>query len=119
MQRDNERISALTAEIDKLQAELGYEQEDRELTLKMTTNCIDSKDEDAEEIVNKHIRLLHSYNEAKDATQVYWLVASSFCLLLKLYGKIILGKVCLQRISSIEIRLNILWVACRTKRDDC
>ena len=71
MQRDNDRISALTAEIDKLQAELGYEQENRELTLKMTTNCIDSKNEDAEEIVNKHIRLLHSYNEAKDATQVY------------------------------------------------
>ncbi|PAV22583.1 hypothetical protein PNOK_0254000 [Pyrrhoderma noxium] len=50
-QQDNERINALTAEIDKLQAELG-------------------RDDDAEEIVNKHIKLLHSYNEAKDATQI-------------------------------------------------
>ena len=28
------------------------------------------EDEDAEKIVNKHIKLLHEYNEAKDATQV-------------------------------------------------
>ena len=36
-----------------------------------------SEEEDAELIVKKHIALLHSYNEAKDATQVlverfYW-----------------------------------------------
>jgi hypothetical protein len=28
------------------------------------------REEDAEKTVNKHIKLLHRYNEAKDATQV-------------------------------------------------
>lgn len=29
-----------------------------------------SEDEDAEKIVSRHIKLLHRYNEAKDAAQV-------------------------------------------------
>ena len=29
-----------------------------------------SEDENAEKIVSRHIKLLHKYNEAKDATQV-------------------------------------------------
>ncbi|GLB43543.1 putative swi5 [Lyophyllum shimeji] len=45
------RISALLAEIDKLQRELG-------------------EHEDAEKIAKHHIQLLHRYNEAKDATQI-------------------------------------------------
>ncbi|KAJ4488576.1 hypothetical protein J3R30DRAFT_3242416, partial [Lentinula aciculospora] len=45
------RISELQAEVDRLQEELG-------------------QDKDAEKIVNKHIKLLHRYNEAKDAAQV-------------------------------------------------
>ncbi|KAF8079134.1 hypothetical protein FPV67DRAFT_1663788 [Lyophyllum atratum] len=44
------RLSALQAEVDSLQAELG-------------------EHEDAEKIVKHHIKLLHRYNEAKDATQ--------------------------------------------------
>ncbi|KAJ3877129.1 DNA repair protein [Lentinula edodes] len=45
------RITQLEAEVDRLQQELG-------------------QDEDAEKIVNKHIKLLHRYNEAKDAAQM-------------------------------------------------
>ena len=37
-------------------------------------------DEDAEGIVNRHIKLLHEYNEAKDATQVSIYYAN--CLIL-------------------------------------
>jgi len=44
------RIAVLQAEIDKLQETLGGE--------------------DADVIVQGHIKLLHDYNEAKDATQV-------------------------------------------------
>ncbi|KAJ3762608.1 Swi5-domain-containing protein [Lentinula raphanica] len=33
-------------------------------------NIITSQGEDAEKIVNQHIKLLHRYNEAKDATQI-------------------------------------------------
>ncbi|EEB93746.1 hypothetical protein MPER_07561 [Moniliophthora perniciosa FA553] len=45
------RVAALQAEVDRLQQELGpYE--------------------DAEKIVDRHIKLLHQYNEAKDATQI-------------------------------------------------
>ncbi|KAI0801385.1 DNA repair protein [Fomes fomentarius] len=44
------RIEALQAEIDELQKVLG-------------------ENEDAEQIVSRHIKLLHQYNEAKDATQ--------------------------------------------------
>ncbi|TDL26398.1 Swi5-domain-containing protein [Rickenella mellea] len=43
-------IESLETEIATLQAELG--------------------DEDAEKVVKKHIKLLHEYNEAKDATQI-------------------------------------------------
>ncbi|PPQ63284.1 hypothetical protein CVT24_006809 [Panaeolus cyanescens] len=42
---------ALQLEIDRLQAQLGH-------------------DQDAEAIVKRHIALLHRYNEAKDATQI-------------------------------------------------
>ncbi|KAI0284841.1 hypothetical protein BC826DRAFT_942158 [Russula brevipes] len=45
------RISELEAEIAGLQKELGL-------------------GEDAQKIVSRHIKLLHRYNEAKDATQV-------------------------------------------------
>ncbi|KAL1745952.1 hypothetical protein HDZ31DRAFT_81552 [Schizophyllum fasciatum] len=45
------RVAELEAEVARLQAELGA-------------------DVDAERIVKKHIKLLHKYNEAKDATQV-------------------------------------------------
>ncbi|KAI0280532.1 hypothetical protein BGY98DRAFT_914655 [Russula aff. rugulosa BPL654] len=45
------RISELEAEVAELQKELGL-------------------GEDAQQIVSRHIKLLHRYNEAKDATQV-------------------------------------------------
>ncbi|ESK89348.1 rolly protein [Moniliophthora roreri MCA 2997] len=45
------RVAALQAEVDRLQQELGPH-------------------EDAEKIVDRHIKLLHQYNEAKDATQM-------------------------------------------------
>ncbi|KAI0370048.1 hypothetical protein BV20DRAFT_967037 [Pilatotrama ljubarskyi] len=45
------RIQALQAEIEELQKVLG-------------------ENEDAGRIVSRHIKLLHRYNEAKDATQI-------------------------------------------------
>ncbi|KAJ6489621.1 DNA repair protein [Mycena vitilis] len=45
------RLAALQAEVESLEKELG-------------------EHEDAEAIVKKHIKLLHRYNEAKDATQI-------------------------------------------------
>ncbi|KAJ7919357.1 DNA repair protein [Mycena leptocephala] len=45
------RIAALQAEVESLEKELG-------------------EHEDADAIVKKHIKLLHRYNEAKDATQI-------------------------------------------------
>ncbi|KAI0937370.1 hypothetical protein AcW1_001369 [Taiwanofungus camphoratus] len=48
------RIAALQAEVDELQKVLG-------------------EDEDVELIVSRHIKLLHQYNEAKDAAQVRFL----------------------------------------------
>ncbi|KAJ7686864.1 DNA repair protein [Mycena rosella] len=45
------RIAALQAEVESLQKELG-------------------ENKDAEAITKKHIKLLHCYNEAKDATQL-------------------------------------------------
>ncbi|KAJ3741695.1 DNA repair protein [Lentinula boryana] len=50
-QTQEARISELQAEVERLQAELG-------------------QDEDAEKIVHNHIKLLHQYNEAKDAAQI-------------------------------------------------
>ncbi|EGN93724.1 hypothetical protein SERLA73DRAFT_18032, partial [Serpula lacrymans var. lacrymans S7.3] len=44
-------VSKLQAQVDELQQVLG-------------------ENEDAEKIVSKHIKLLHRYNEAKDATQI-------------------------------------------------
>ncbi|KAI0673935.1 DNA repair protein [Trametes maxima] len=45
------RIEALQAEVNELQKTLG-------------------EGENAEQIVGRHIKLLHRYNEAKDATQI-------------------------------------------------
>ncbi|KAN0100140.1 DNA repair protein [Tylopilus felleus] len=49
--KQQEYAAKLQAQIDELQERLG-------------TN------ENAEEIVSRHIKLLHRYNEAKDATQI-------------------------------------------------
>jgi len=51
LQKQEERIAALQAEIETLQRELG-------------------EGVDAEAIVKRQINLLHRYNEAKDATQI-------------------------------------------------
>lgn len=48
------RVATLQAEIDRLQEELG-------------------EGVDANEVVKRHIVLLHRYNEAKDATQASFL----------------------------------------------
>ncbi|KZT01142.1 uncharacterized protein LAESUDRAFT_707840 [Laetiporus sulphureus 93-53] len=45
------RIAAIEAEIDEIQKQLG-------------------EGEDAKEIVSRHIKLLHRYNETKDAAQI-------------------------------------------------
>ncbi|KAI6136141.1 DNA repair protein [Pisolithus thermaeus] len=50
-QKQREYVEQLQAEINALQARLG-------------------EDEKAETIVSNHIKLLHRYNEAKDATQI-------------------------------------------------
>ncbi|KAF8131555.1 DNA repair protein [Boletus edulis] len=50
-QKQQEYVAKLEAEIDALQTRLGQH-------------------ENAEEIVSRHIKLLHRYNEAKDATQI-------------------------------------------------
>ncbi|KAH7885586.1 hypothetical protein F5I97DRAFT_1887139 [Phlebopus sp. FC_14] len=49
--KQQEHIAKLQAEIDALQARLGA-------------------NENAEQMVSNHIKLLHRYNEAKDATQI-------------------------------------------------
>ncbi|KZV67481.1 hypothetical protein PENSPDRAFT_611342 [Peniophora sp. CONT] len=49
--KQEERVAALQKEVEELQKTLGEEV-------------------DAEKIVFKHIKLLHRYNEAKDATQI-------------------------------------------------
>ncbi|KAI0060320.1 hypothetical protein BV25DRAFT_1807691 [Artomyces pyxidatus] len=50
-QKQEARAAALQAEIEELEKTLG-------------------PDEDADKIVSRHIKLLHRYNEAKDATQI-------------------------------------------------
>ncbi|EPS97821.1 hypothetical protein FOMPIDRAFT_1031794 [Fomitopsis schrenkii] len=50
-QKQQQRIAELQAEVDELQKQLGEEA-------------------DAEKIVSRHIKLLHCYNEAKDAAQI-------------------------------------------------
>ncbi|KAF7347289.1 hypothetical protein MVEN_01484200 [Mycena venus] len=50
-QKQEARMAALQAEVASLEKELG-------------------EHEDADAIVKKHIKLLHRYNEAKDATQI-------------------------------------------------
>jgi len=49
--KQQERIAALQAEVDELQQKLG-------------------ESEDAGNLVSRHIKLLHRYNEAKDAAQI-------------------------------------------------
>ncbi|KAH9926497.1 Swi5-domain-containing protein [Fomitopsis serialis] len=49
--QQQERIAALQAEVDELQQKLG-------------------ESEDAGKLVSRHIKLLHRYNEAKDAAQI-------------------------------------------------
>ncbi|KAA1477254.1 hypothetical protein DENSPDRAFT_884940 [Dentipellis sp. KUC8613] len=49
--RQEARIAELQAEVQKLEVQLG-------------------EGEDADKIVSRHIRLLHRYNEAKDAAQI-------------------------------------------------
>ncbi|TFK56403.1 hypothetical protein OE88DRAFT_1649679 [Heliocybe sulcata] len=51
VEKQQARIAALEAEIKELQDRLG-------------------KDVDADKIVSRHIKLLHQYNEAKDAAQI-------------------------------------------------
>ncbi|KAJ7194758.1 DNA repair protein [Mycena pura] len=50
-EKQEARVAALRAEIESLETEFG-------------------RGDDAEAIVKKHIKLLHRYNEAKDATQI-------------------------------------------------
>jgi len=50
-EKQAEHIAALQTEINALQMTLGV-------------------NEDSEKIVSKHIKLLHQYNESKDATQI-------------------------------------------------
>ena len=50
------------------------------------------RDENAEEIVSKHIKLLHRYNEAKDATQVH-LIASYILPVSHETVQLLMGKV--------------------------
>lgn len=73
-QAQQARIEALQAEIDELQKVLGYvprvpapRAPEWILTLGVQ---IHSENENAEQIVSRHIKLLHQYNETKDATQV-------------------------------------------------
>ncbi|PCH34379.1 hypothetical protein WOLCODRAFT_148438 [Wolfiporia cocos MD-104 SS10] len=51
VKKQQARIAELQAEVDELQKTLG-------------------EHEDAEKIVARHIKLLHRYNEAKDAAQI-------------------------------------------------
>ncbi|KAJ7576972.1 Swi5-domain-containing protein [Mycena floridula] len=55
IQKQESRVAALQEEVDRLQEELGQ---------------ASSAGEDADKIVKAHIKLLHRYNEAKDAAQV-------------------------------------------------
>ncbi|KAG7452064.1 uncharacterized protein BT62DRAFT_999805 [Guyanagaster necrorhizus] len=51
IKKQEARIAALETEVEHLQTELG-------------------ENEDAEKIVKRHIKLLHQYNESKDAAQI-------------------------------------------------
>ncbi|THV02516.1 hypothetical protein K435DRAFT_344576 [Dendrothele bispora CBS 962.96] len=51
VEKQRERVAALEKEVAELQGALG-------------------ENEDANKIVQDHIKLLHRYNEAKDATQI-------------------------------------------------
>jgi hypothetical protein len=66
-QKQEARIATLQTEADELQRQLGL----AAITLLLWGPSISLRDKgDAEAIVKKHIKLLHQYNEAKDATQV-------------------------------------------------
>ncbi|KAK0500777.1 DNA repair protein [Armillaria luteobubalina] len=51
VKKQEARIAALEAEVENLQRELG-------------------ENEDADSLVKRHIKLLHQYNESKDAAQI-------------------------------------------------
>ncbi|KAH7920931.1 hypothetical protein BV22DRAFT_1198552 [Leucogyrophana mollusca] len=61
VQAQEEHIAKLQAEIDELQMRLGFE---------AIYYPSSRKNENPERIVSNYIKLLHRYNEAKDATQI-------------------------------------------------
>lgn len=76
------RLTALQAEIEALQKEL-------------------REGEDAEQIVKKHISLLHRYNEAKDATQVSGYLHTTTDIE-RSCSKILIGRVRMTTATSIR-----------------
>ncbi|KAJ7608785.1 S-adenosyl-L-methionine-dependent methyltransferase [Roridomyces roridus] len=61
------RVAALQAEVESLQKELGYTHPYDVFSTRFDAS---RENVDAEAINKKHIKLLHRYNEAKDATQI-------------------------------------------------
>jgi hypothetical protein len=57
--------------VDDLQIVLGCVATVIPTKIPLSSSCREG--EDADKIVARHIQLLHQYNEAKDATQVYLL----------------------------------------------
>lgn len=68
---------------------------------------ISRETEDADEIVRKHIKSLHRYNEAKDATQVRRIYSTILPELTHPY-KILMGRVRRQDINDLEL-VFIFW----------
>ncbi|TFY63699.1 hypothetical protein EVJ58_g3099 [Rhodofomes roseus] len=75
--KQQERIAALQEEVHELQRKLGCVQcacahvADDLYVLTGTRVCLHYREnEDAAKIVSRHIKLLHRYNEAKDAAQI-------------------------------------------------
>lgn len=66
-QKQEARVKALQDEVDSLQQELGQARSSRNFPF---SDAFSSAGKDAEAIVKRHIRLLHQYNESKDAAQV-------------------------------------------------
>jgi hypothetical protein len=69
-QQQAERVAALQAEVDALQMNLGSDFGFWCIFNRLTSELF-SENEDSEKIVSNHIKLLHQYNESKDATQVW------------------------------------------------
>lgn len=113
-QKQRERVAALQKEVEELEQTLGYASR-LGFPVLPYPDTLFRGGLDPEKIVSKHIKLLHRYNEAKDATQVsrrvYQLWNSrSFDRLLG--HKILVGKVRTCR-ATHRILLNA-GVACRT-----